>query len=1244
MKIFRYWNAKPAVALHRAAFVLIIAGGLQSCATHHSQFGRREPAVIRDDFDNPKNRSHTFYLIGDAGNTTDFQAQKILPLLEARLQKADSASTLLFLGDNIYPSGMPNQGSRFRADAEQKLTRQLELSKKFKGKTVFLPGNHDWYNGVDGLREQEKFVNDYLRQKKSFLPRKNCGIDKLNINDQTALIVIDSEWFLQDWDDHPKINQDCDIKTREQFFLELESEINKNQNKTTILALHHPLVSAGPHGGQFSLEKQLFPFKSRVPLPVVGSVINLLRKTTGVSPADLQNKRYNAFARRVRALIQDKPNVVVVSGHEHNLQYIDNLGIRQIISGAGSKSEAARAINKNDFSFGRGGYAVVDVLKNGAARLSFYGVDYKGNEALLFKTQPVAARPKPNLREFPNQFQPTKDTAIYTAKMTTKGAAYRFLWGNHYRKYYSMKIRAKTASLDTIFGGLKPTIAGGGHQSLSLRLEDKAGKEYFMRGLRKSATRFIQSVETFKDQSVEKDFRDTYAEDFVMDFYTTSHPYTPFVVGKLADKVGIRHTNPMLYYIPKQKSLGLFNENFGDQLYLVEERPTDAWKDLPSFGKPDKIVGTDDVLANVVADEKYEVDETAFMRARMFDMLIGDWDRHQDQWRWGEHKKDGKVIYYPIPRDRDQAFAKYDGSLLLLLMKMPPLRHMKKFSADLKSVKWFNRNGHPLDLAFVTKAQEKDWVEQARFVAGNLSDADIDKAFENVPNEVKDETIARIKSQLKIRKKHLERYARAYYRLLQKRVLVVGTEKKDKFVIHRTGNTTHVKVYRMKKDGEQLVHDRVYQAPQTKELWIYGLNDEDLFEVTGSGNRKIRLRLLGGQDNDTYYVASGRKVTLYDFRSNNIINNPGRAKMALSNDYERNTYDYKKPKYNVFAGYPLIGFNPDDGIKVGGVVNYTVNGFKRAPYSHKHAFKGNYYFATGGFELSYKGIFPEAVGKWNFILDALYTSPNFSINFFGTGNQTDNYQDAVGRNYNRVKIRTVRVSPSLQWVGEMGGSFTSKLSFERVQIDNTPNRLVTFPGVVNPDVFAYNNFADVNAEYRFENYDNASNPTLGITFSMMGGFTMNVDDTAQRFPYGQGALGFNYRISSDGNLVLATLVKGKTMFDDHYEFWQAPTVGGDMDLRGFRNQRFSGKTTLYQSTDLRYNLGKLRTGFVPMTYGVFGGFDYGRVWVKNDASDQWHQSFGGGLWLNGINLITTKLSYFYSTDGGRVSFGLGFGF
>src|SRR5690606_2570121 len=155
----------------------------------------------------------------------------------------------------------------------------------------------------------------------------------------------------------------------------------------------------------------------------------------------------------------------------------------------------------------------------------------------------------------------------------------------------------------------------------------------------------------FKDQYVVNDFQDTYAEDFLLDFYTTSHPYTPFSVGNLAEKLKLAHTNPLLYYIPKQNILKEFNSNFGDALYMVEERPANNHIDAKSFGNPGDIISTDDMMKNLHKDEKYMVDEKEYIKARLFDMLIGDWDRHEDQWRWGEYKENGKVIYKPIPRD-----------------------------------------------------------------------------------------------------------------------------------------------------------------------------------------------------------------------------------------------------------------------------------------------------------------------------------------------------------------------------------------------------------------------------------------------------------------------------------------------------------------------------------------------------------------------------------------------------------------
>ena len=1214
-----------------------------SCAVMEPRYGKN----IKSDFaEIPQNSeiAHTFYLVGDAGNADKEAGENMLNVLKSKLDQADENSTLIFLGDNIYPSGLPRENHKDRKLAEQKLDIQMSVANDFKGKTIFIPGNHDWYSdGIKGVKRQEDYVNAGLKQKKSFLPRKGCAIEKLNLSDNLVLLTIDSQWFLANWNKNPGINEDCDIKTREDLFEELESQLNKNQNKTIVLAVHHPLMTNGSHGGQFSLEKQLFPLENKIPMPVLASLANLIRKTGGVSPQDLQNKKYTEFSNRVKTLIQKYDNVVVVSGHDHNLQYVEKNNVKQIISGSGSKLQAARARNDNDFSAGYNGYGVLEVGKNGQSNVSFYGIK-NGAEKLLFKHEVLSEKKEIAVNYEPIS-EPFKITSVYSKKSTTKNSFYKFLWGKHYRPTYSQEIEVQNVSLDTLFGGLTPIRAGGGHQSNSLRLTDTLGRQFVMRGIKKSATRFIQSV-AFKNQPIEKDFDNTYAERFLLDFYTASHPYTPFAVGNLAEAVNIPHTNPQLFYVPKQNTLGEYNATYGDELYMIEERPMDGFKNYESFGNPQAIISTDDVLANLIKDEKYAIDEPSYVRARLFDMLIGDWDRHFDQWRWGEFHEGEKIIYKPIPRDRDQAFPKYGGVALTLIMTAPELRHMQEFKSDIRNVKWFNMEAYPLDLKFLKTADEKMWTEQAEFIQQNLSDEEIDLAFKQLPIEVQDKNIEEIKAKLKARRAKLNSFATDYYEVLQRTVLIVGTNKKDKFVINRLPNgNTEVQVFRLKKSGEELQYTRVYNKKETRHLWIYGLDDDDVFEVKGKESGAIRLKLIGGLNNDVYQIERGNRVAIVDYKSKkNTFDTDRKTTKILSDSYELNSYDYKKPKYNAFLAAPDAGYNPDDGVKLGVSVTYKVNSFIRNPFSQKHNVKANYYFATHGYEFMYNGVFPNILNNWRIELDAIITSPNFSSNFFGFGNETQNFDDDLSMNYNRVKTQTLGFSPSLHWSGGSGGRFFTKINFKSVEVDRTQTRFIVDNPLIDPEVFNTQNYLAAQVRYAFENYDNTSTPTFGMKFYIEGGYEVNLNKTSKKVPYFESALGFVHKITKSDKLVFSGLAKTKMLFSNDYLFYQMAELGGDSDLRAYRFERFSGKQSFFVTSDVRYEIGKISNSLIPAKYGLFTGFDLGRVWLENDFSNKWHNSYGGGIWINGANVVTGKVSYFQGEDGGRLSVGLLFGF
>ncbi len=1220
--------------LQRIAFSAL-ALLFSACATYNAQFATNSSTMDGS----PKEVSHTFYLIGDAGNANMNESTKALDVLTKEIETATNNSTLLFLGDNVYPLGIPPKNSKDYELAKYRMEAQTNIAKNFKGNTYVIPGNHDWYHGLDGLKRQEKLVEKALG-KNTFLPENGCPLERVKISKDIDMIIIDTHWYVTNWDNHPKINDNCEIKTRAKFYDELEGLIKKARGKTTIIAMHHPMFTQGPHAGKYS-------FKSHMtPAPVLGTLKNVLRKTTGVSNADQQNKRYNELKKRVVTLSQENDKTIFVSGHEHSLQYIVQDNIPQIVSGSGSKTSATKLSGGGLFAYGEQGFAKLIVYKDGSSKVQFFTLD---DANPVFESHVLKANKAQTLIQYPTDFPETVEAPIYSKEETTKGNTYKFFWGDRYRSYYSKNVLAPTVRLDTLFGGLTPVRKGGGHQSKSLRLEDAQGREYVMRALRKNALQYLQAV-AFKDQYIEGQFNDTYTQKLLLDVFTGAHPYAPFTIGTLADAVGVFHTNPVLYYIPKQERLGVYNNEFGDALYMIEERAASGHGDKKSFGFSNKLISTDDLLKKIHSDEDHEVDEQAYIRARLFDMLIGDWDRHEDQWRWAVFKENGKTVYRPVPRDRDQAFSiMADGFLLNFATKViTNLSLMQSYDEDIRNVAGFNLEPYPLDMALINESTKKDWDAQVSHIVTNLTDDVIEKAFAFFPPEVNDETINDIKRKLEGRRKNLQHISDTYFKHINRFQVVKGTDKDDWFDIERMQNgQTKVTGYRIKKGKKaDIFHQKTYSRAHTKEIWIYGLDDDDMFVVQGDGNNMIKVRIIGGQNKDTYDIRNGKKVIVYDYKSkkSEFLTNKGRKR--LTDDYETNIYDHKKLKNNAVQYLPAIGGNPDDGLSIGMANTFIANGFERNPFTYKHTIYGAYYLATNGFQLNYNGEFANVVGRANLGIDVAFTSPNFATNFFGYGNQSINLEpdnDAIERDYNRVKMRQLHFGTSLLWKGDLGSLVKLSANYQAIEVDNTQGRFVNVTTQLPARVFTNQNFINGELSYHFKNTDNAAFSTMGMETHLIFGYTSNLD-ASTGFGYFKPSISFDYKLSNSGNIVFATKLAGQMNFGDDFEFYQAARLGARNGLRAYRFDRFLGKSAFYQSSDIRVNLKKVKTGLLPLSIGIFGGFDYGKVWIDNFPTGDWNTSVGGGVFFDAADMLSARISAFNGDDGLRIAFGVGFGF
>jgi hypothetical protein len=342
------------------------------------------------------------FLIGDAG--VPLENDPVLVALGKDVGADPARSVVVYLGDNVYPRGLPQEGSLGRKEAERRLDAQVDAADE-GSLVLFVPGNHDWDKhsaaGWDAVRRQ----GEYLAAKgASMEPTGGCpGPAVRDVNDQVRLVLLDTQWWLHAGPKPVGKDSPCRQKTERDVVDALAAAIRDAGARRVVVAAHHPLATGGSHGGYFSWRDHLFPLRAAkswlwIPLPGIGSLYPGARRAGWGTEQDVGSPANRRMREALAGVFEKHPPLVYAAGHEHNLQVLEAPHPRVLlVSGAGAYGHVTQTSWTASTLFARAasGYMRLDVEKSGRVRLAVVTVaaDGKATEAMaldLTSGAPVA--------------------------------------------------------------------------------------------------------------------------------------------------------------------------------------------------------------------------------------------------------------------------------------------------------------------------------------------------------------------------------------------------------------------------------------------------------------------------------------------------------------------------------------------------------------------------------------------------------------------------------------------------------------------------------------------------------------------------------------------------------------------------------------------------------------------------------------------------------------------------------------
>ncbi|MGQ0737969.1 MAG: metallophosphoesterase [Bacteroidota bacterium] len=1189
--------------------------------------------------------SRRIVLIGDAGQLTNGRhpvvdaVKKNIPL--------DNKTTVVFLGDNLYKAGLPDEQYKTYSQARAVLDSQVSIADGTPANVYMIPGNHDWENGGRGgynaILRQSLYVEFLGKNNVKYRPEDGCpGPVEMDLSNDVVLVMFDSQWWLHPHD-KPEMESDCKCKTKEELVEQIGDIITRNSKKLVVLACHHPFKSNGMHGGYFTLKQHIFPLTDLrknlyIPLPLIGSAYPIARGVFG-TPQDLSHPNYSNMVNDItQAVKRSSPNVVFVSGHDHNLQLIQDDDYNYVVSGGGCKQNRTSGSRNSLFNSTAQGFAVMDISSNKSVQVTFYEVadSVKKSEPfsiLNFSKLPITFTDSSEKVTVEPTIYPDSVSAPVTGSLLAVKGLRKFFMGQNYREEWSMPVSMKIFNLRRERGGFKIESLGGGKQTRSLRLKDKEGNEWVLRNLNKNPS-----------QTIPEQYRGPMVDDLVKELKSSSFPFGAFIVPHLAAPLNIPTAKPELFFVPDDPALEFYRPLFSNTVCLLEQRNA-------SFDSSKTKSTADIFFKKMLEDNDHLPMQAEVLKARLLDILVADYDRHFDQWRWGTIDTGKGKLYYPVPRDRDQSFFYSDGKLLKFLSgrAMP---FLKGFRSDIPKVEWLGYVARDFDRIFLTDLDNNEWEQSVTTLQQKLSDSVIRNAVQHLPPEIFRIDGEKIIGKLISRRNAMMDAAMKYYRFISKKVNIVGSNQKEYFKVSSVGDKLQVRVYVKSKgnDTSFIMYDRVFDPSVTKEIRLYGLHDEDVFEIEASASSRIKLRIIGGRGMDTFDLKGNVEALLYDLKSTGgdyYIKDSSHAKKRFSDDPPVNDRSLLGFNYNT-SKFPQFHFNynSDDGLIIGAGFSRRTYGFRNLPYATDQKLSATYAIDRGALRLQYRGEFNHITRNFDLVLKGDFSSPTLQ-NFFGYGNNsainsslTHRYYQTL---YNYFEAELLLRRRYFDKFHLMLGPYFYHYS---ASVSRNISNVLGKPQQVRLDsaaVYSKKSYAGFKIAALVDNRNREFFPTRGMHWKNELLATTKLSGAEGKYVAFTSDMSIYASLREPAKLVAVLKFGGGRIFSKSYEYFQAMSIGANNDLPGFRKNRYTGKSSLYGGLELRMQLFNVNSYILPGPFGLAVFYNSGRVWQPNDitGSKKWHGAYGFGFYYLPFNLFAISAYAGFSENEKMFNFTLG---